>query len=90
MKNADPNGKDIFGNELPRWEPFSKKDEFLMLFADAPAKSPLRTDEKTKKLIEEKTGPGLEESLSPVNHASVRRSLLSGQNRNRCLSWSAG
>ena len=60
VKNADPNGKDIFGNELPRWEPFSKEDEFLMLFADAPAKSPLRTDEKTKKLIEEKTGLRLE------------------------------
>ncbi len=63
MKTGDPNGKETFGNDmpgygsdLPRWEPFTKEGEFLMLFTDGPSQSPLRTDEKTKKFIEEKTG----------------------------------
>ena len=63
VRTGDPNGKETFGNDmpgygcdLPRWEPFTKEDEFLMLFTDGPSQSPLCTDEKTKKLIEEKTG----------------------------------
>ncbi len=56
IRTGDPNGTDVFGAPLPRWEPFDREDEFLMLFKDGPAKSPLRTDEGTKKLIREKTG----------------------------------
>ena len=63
VRTGDPNGKETFGNDmpgygcdLPRWEPFTKEDEFLMLFTDGPSQRPLCTDEKTKKLIEEKTG----------------------------------
>ncbi len=56
MKTGDPNGKDTAGFELPGWEPFTKHEEFLMLFKDAPVKSPERTDDNTKRLILEKTG----------------------------------
>ncbi|MBR6380092.1 MAG: carboxylesterase family protein [Lachnospiraceae bacterium] len=56
VKTGDPNGKDTAGFDLPRWEAFTKEEEFLMLFGDAPGKSPLRTDERTKQIIAEKTG----------------------------------
>ncbi len=56
VKTGDPNGKDSAGYDLPRWEVFDKKDGFMMLFKDSPQKHPARTDEKTKKLITEKTG----------------------------------
>ncbi len=56
VKTGDPNGKDNYGNDLPRWEPFTRKDEFLMLFTDGPAPSPEKTSAKVLKIIEEKTG----------------------------------
>ena len=56
IKTGDPNGKDTAGYDLPKWECFSSENDFLMLFTDTPKKSPLKTDEKMKKIIEEKTG----------------------------------
>ena len=56
VKTGDPNGKDTAGFELPKWESFTSENDFLMLFTDEPKKSPLKTDEKMKKIIEEKTG----------------------------------
>ena len=56
VKTGNPNGKDTAGFELPKWESFTSENDFLMLFTDEPKKSPLKTDEKMKKIIEEKTG----------------------------------
>ncbi len=56
IRSGDPNGRDTAGFDLPRWEPFTVEEEFMMRFTDVPAKSPLRTDEGTKALIREKTG----------------------------------
>ncbi len=54
VRTGDPNGKDTAGFDLPRWEPFTKEGEFLMLFKDAPQQSPERTDERTLEMIREK------------------------------------
>ncbi|MBO6214696.1 MAG: carboxylesterase family protein, partial [Lachnospiraceae bacterium] len=59
VKTGDPNGVDTFGFELPRWESFTTKDEFVMLFKDTPEVSPKKTDEKMKKIISEKAGINL-------------------------------
>ncbi len=56
ISTGDPNGCDTIGMKLPDWRPFTSEEEFLMLFKDAPLQSPERTDEKTLKIIEEKTG----------------------------------
>lgn len=67
VKTGDPNGKDTAGFELPRWEKFTKEDEFLMLFKEGPGKSPLCTDERTKEIIEEKTGVKLKSNGVSAN-----------------------
>ncbi len=59
IRCGDPNGRDTAGYALPEWQPFTKEEEFLMLFRDQPARSPNRTDERTKALIAEKTGLSL-------------------------------
>ncbi len=56
VKTGDPNGRDTAGFDLPRWERFTKENEFLMLFKDSPVPSPERTSEKTLQIIKEKTG----------------------------------
>ncbi|MCR5451508.1 MAG: carboxylesterase family protein [Lachnospiraceae bacterium] len=56
IKTGDPNGKDTAGYDLPKWEPFSLENEFMMLFKDEPKKNSLETSEKTRELIRQKTG----------------------------------
>ena len=36
---------DTAGYELPRWEKFTKDNDFMMLFRDSPMKSPKVTDQ---------------------------------------------
>ncbi len=48
IKTGDPNGNDVHGNELPRWESYTEENEFVLLFKDRPEKSPEKTDELMK------------------------------------------
>ncbi len=56
IRSGDPNGMDTAGYELPRWEKFTKDNDFMMLFRDIPMKSPKVTDKQMKRIIFEKTG----------------------------------
>ena len=47
---------DTAGYELPRWEKYTKDNDFMMLFRDSPLKSPKVTDQQMKSIIFEKTG----------------------------------
>lgn len=44
VKTGDPNGMDIIGEALPRWEAFTADNEFVMEFTDVPAKSEKKVD----------------------------------------------
>lgn len=56
IKAGDPNGMDTAGYELPRWEKFTKDNDFMMLFRDIPMKSPKVTNQRMKRIIFEKSG----------------------------------
>ena len=56
IKTGDPNGLDTAGYELPRWEKFTKDNDFMMLFRDIPMKTPNVTDPRMKRIILEKSG----------------------------------
>lgn len=43
VRTGDSNGKDTLGFDLPRWEPFTKENEFLMYFTGSPAKQRIST-----------------------------------------------
>ncbi|MCR5769829.1 MAG: carboxylesterase family protein, partial [Butyrivibrio sp.] len=56
IKTGDPNGTDTAGYELPKWEKFTKENDFVMLLKENPAKSPEVTSDHMKAVIKEKTG----------------------------------
>ena len=52
IKTGNPNGKDLHGDELPEWKPFSDTDLDRMVFKDAPCPEKHVLSEQEKFLYE--------------------------------------